>query len=94
MILRGAGSIKHDALIDLDQADDFDFKPGLFANLAVQRFFEALACFHDAAGQRPPVFERLAGPFDKQDAVAFDDESPYAQNRTFGISAANIATLP
>jgi len=51
MILRRARSIKHDALIDLDQADDFNFQPGLLANLAAQRFFEALACFHAAAGK-------------------------------------------
>jgi hypothetical protein len=50
MILRDAGSIKHDALIDLDQADDFNFKPGFFAHLAVQRFFETLAGLNNAAG--------------------------------------------
>jgi hypothetical protein len=94
VILGDTGCIEHDPFIDFEQADNLNLEPGLFANLALQCFFETLARFHATAGERPPVFERLASPFDQEDAVAFDNESPNAENRAFGILAANIATLP
>jgi hypothetical protein len=94
MVLGDAGCIEHDPFIDFEQTEDLNFEAGLFANLAPQRVFEALARLHDTARERPPVFERLASPFDQEDAVAFDNEGPNAENRAFGILAANIATLP
>ena len=94
MILGDTGCIEHDPFIDFEQADNLNLEPGLFANLPQQRRFQALARFDNAARQRPPVFERLTPPFDEQDVVAFDNKSPNAENRAFGILAANIATLP
>jgi hypothetical protein len=94
VILGDAISIEHDPLIDFEQAEDLDFEPRLFANLAPQGVFKPFACFHGASWKRPPVLEGLAAPFDQEDVVAFDDESPDAEYGAFGILAANIATLP
>lgn len=94
MVFGNAGLIEHNALVDFDQADDLDYEAGLFADLPMQRFFETLADFDDAARQRPPAFERFAPTLDEQDLFAFDDQRADAQDRPFGILAANIATLP
>ena len=54
-----------------DQADDLDFEPGLFPDLAGQRLMQAFAEFHPAAGKGVDALGRLAGAADQQDlAVA------------------------
>jgi hypothetical protein len=93
MIFRPAGRIAHNPFKDFHQTNDLNLEPGLFPNLASRRILQALTRFHHAARQRPPALERLAAALDKQNPIAFDNESPDTQNGQFRILAANIATL-
>jgi len=94
MVFGNVVGITHDAFVDLNQAGDFHFESGLFADFTMQRLFQSFAYFDDTARQRPPVLEGLFAALDEEDAVTFDDECSDAQNRTLGILAANTATLP
>jgi hypothetical protein len=94
MIFRRAGIIEHDALVNFEQFEDLDFEAGLFAHFPAQRFFEPLARFDDATGQRPPVFEGFATALDEKDAAMLDNQRANAENGPFRVTAANTVTLP
>jgi len=51
MVFGPAFGIRHDALEDFDQGDDFDLEPGFFADFAPQRGLEPLTRFNRAARQ-------------------------------------------
>jgi hypothetical protein len=73
VILGAPGFIEDNAFENFEEAEDFDFQSGLFADLAAQCGFETLAHFYDASGQRPVVFEGFAGALDEEDAIAIED---------------------
>ena len=80
MILGPARRIAHDPFKNFHQTNDLNLEPRLFADLAPRRILKALASFHDATRQRPPAFERFMAALDKQDPIAFDNESPHSQD--------------
>src|SRR5579872_4643323 len=87
VVFGNAGRIEDDPFKYLQQPNDLNLEASLFADLAAHGLFEAFTRFHDTAGQRPPVLERLASAFHQQDTVAFDDESSNAEDRALGILA-------
>jgi hypothetical protein len=65
VILRRTGTIGYDSFEDFEHTDNVDFEPGLLKHFAAQRGFQEFTGFDDAAGQRPPVFQRLVPAFDE-----------------------------
>jgi hypothetical protein len=84
VILHSVFGIAQDAVIDAQQLVGLHDQSGLFAGFTHGGFANHLADFEDTAGDGPVSLNRWMGALYQYNAIGFDNDGAYTDQREFG----------